>query len=174
MKEGYFIYCIVIQWFEEKDNKRMSNRLIANYIMFRDSKTKQWLLGYAKKKIKIMVKVRKKKGYKIYYKPKIEIKFYERETWCIGWFSHCTIDVGQSDEEVLKSFRAFVDRKVQLNLDNWHRPDERTCRNDRQFYQLMGAFDDWRWSGVDDNGNKTSPPCRCKHCKNQGLIRINH
>ncbi len=40
-----------------------------------------------------------------------------------------------------------------------------------------GAEDRYRWCGSDDDGKTNpgiKPPCRCKHCKEQGVIRINH
>ena len=41
----------------------------------------------------------------------------------------------------------------------------------------MGAEDRWRWHGAEPDGKPTdySPaPCRCKFCKEQGVIRIAH
>jgi len=85
----------------------------------------------------------------------------EHETWCIGWFSHHTFDIGQTDEEALLSFTYFVDRKVMLGEDK---------------YCLMGAEDRWRWHGVLDEKTeeKTEAPCRCDGCKKNGVIRICH
>ena len=85
----------------------------------------------------------------------LKVEFKERESWNLTWFSHETFDIGQTDEEVLDSFEQFVSRR---NSD-----------------QLMGAEDRWLWSGAPDkDGNATPAPCRCEHCKAQGLIRINH
>ncbi len=40
----------------------------------------------------------------------------------------------------------------------------------------MGAEDRWRWKGREPNGgdDESDPPCRCKFCKKQGIIRIGH
>jgi len=39
----------------------------------------------------------------------------------------------------------------------------------------MGAEDRWRWRGFGDDGKEeTSAPCRCKACKEQGVVRIAH
>ena len=41
----------------------------------------------------------------------------------------------------------------------------------------MGAEDRWRWHGAEPSGSNEdhSPaPCRCKFCKEQGVIRIAH
>lgn len=80
--------------------------------------------------------------------------YVEHETWVLGWFTHETLDEGQSDEDALASFEDFVSRK-----------------EDNEDHVLMGAEDRWRWCGE----NQESPaPCRCKACKEQGLIRIGH
>ncbi len=101
------------------------------------------------------------------------IKLVEREVWWLTWFQHVTFDLGQSDQEVLQSFGRFVDRKEQINrregkmVDGfWQEP-----------YCLMGAEDRYRWSGAEPDGDNNScsdPPCRCKYCKEQGVIRIGH
>lgn len=92
--------------------------------------------------------------------PIIIISFYEYESWWIEWFQHATFDIGQTNKEALDSFESFVRR--QLNKD-------KPC--------LMGAEDRWRWCGFEPDGkpeNRSKPPCRCKYCKEQGLIRIGH
>lgn len=92
------------------------------------------------------------------------------ETWCLTWFEHFTFDIGQSDEEALASFERYVRRYDWMQdypYDN--RPKGYLC--------LMGAEDRWRWHGAGKNGERdarTDPPCRCKHCKEQGVIRIGH
>lgn len=102
---------------------------------------------------------------------KAEIVFLRHEVWCEGWFSHWTFDVGQTDDEILKSFSDYVHRIQQYNQKNgkiayfsdgrsyW---DEPIC--------LMGAEDEWRWQGKD----RSDPPCRCDDCKKHGVIRIDH
>ncbi len=90
--------------------------------------------------------------------------FVRNETWCGSWFGHWTFDNGQTDEEVLASFTAFVDRMMLLQ------------DQDRNAYCLMGAEDRYRWCGTKtgEPDERTDPPCRCKHCKEQGVIRIGH
>ena len=78
------------------------------------------------------------------------IEFYEYESWCISWFNHYTFNIELTDEEIKRSFHAFVQRKL---------PD-----HNREKYCLMGADDTWRWS----------EPCRCKHCVKLGKVTINH
>lgn len=99
--------------------------------------------------------------------PVIIIRFYEYETWWITWFQHVTFDIGQSDEEVLESFRRYVRRKKE---------EGRKKYNDSS-YLLMGADEERRWHGAEPDGKpetRSKPPCRCKYCKEQGLIRIAH
>ena len=99
----------------------------------------------------------------------VELSRYE-ETWCPEWFSHKTFDVGQGDGEVLASFHRYVMRYEHMQ-DYWpgEPPEGYRC--------LMGAEDRWRWCGSGEDGardTRTPPPCRCKHCKAQGVIRIGH
>lgn len=99
--------------------------------------------------------------------PVIIIHFLENESWWITWFQHETFDVGQSDEEALVSFSRYIHRKQLQNLKKY---------NDSN-YALMGAEDRYRWHGAEPDGkpeNRSKPPCRCKFCKEQGLIRIAH
>ncbi|HUU93210.1 MAG TPA: hypothetical protein VM238_18605 [Phycisphaerae bacterium] len=96
--------------------------------------------------------------------------FVERETWCLGWFNHWTFDVGQTDQEALASFEVFVARKKDFNHQNPRIVNGLTV----PAHVLMGAEDRWRWSGKADDDQDTPPPCRCKWCKEQGRIRINH
>ncbi len=98
--------------------------------------------------------------------PDVVVEFSGYETWCLTWFQHETFDTGQTDDEVLESFNRFIDRKQRQNL-----------RQGQELNSLlMGAEDRWRWKGTSDGSpdNETEPPCRCKHCKRQGLIRIGH
>ena len=93
------------------------------------------------------------------------------EEWCITWFSHYTFDTGQTDQEVLDSFWDFLMRKgVRIGMGEYGTYDPNA-------YCAMGAEDRWRWCGSSDgshDGDRTDPPCRCKHCKDQGVIRIGH
>lgn len=90
----------------------------------------------------------------------IKVEFRGLDTWCSGWFSHWTFDTGQSDQEVLDSFKEYVERIRYSNLT------EREISS-----LLMGAEDRWRWRGQD---TQTDPPCRCLACKKHGVVRIDH
>ncbi len=95
----------------------------------------------------------------------VELKYHD--VWCEGWFSHYTIDVGLSDADVLASFERYAER-IMYDYDM---PE--AMRDS----MLMGAEDRWRWHGCasgDPQGEKTEAPCRCKHCKEQGLVKIDH
>lgn len=100
----------------------------------------------------------------------LKVEFFENETWHLTWFQHETFDIGQTDQEALDSFENFVRRKEELN-------EKSRWNEDKDAYCLMGAEDRWRWCGAEPNGDvgdKSPAPCRCKHCKEQGLIRIGH
>ncbi len=97
--------------------------------------------------------------------PVMKWRLLEYETWCLEWFTHYTFDVGQSDEEALASFEHYVNRKIEQAEREGKEPN------------LMGAEDRWRWHGQEPDGkpeNNSPPPCRCKYCKEQGVIRIGH
>lgn len=103
---------------------------------------------------------------------KLEIKLLKFDSWNCTWFSHETFDEGQTDQEALDSFEEYVRRIEQHNQKcEWE-------GNEKDMIALMGAEDRWRWEGLktgDPNDNtSTPPPCRCKYCKEQGKIRINH
>lgn len=93
-------------------------------------------------------------------------EFERRESWCLTWFSHHTFDVGQSDEEARESFENYVRRSERLpGFENFESDGVKG-------FTLMGAEDRWRWrSGSDDY---EGIPCRCKFCKEQGVLRIAH
>lgn len=85
--------------------------------------------------------------------------------WWLTWFQHATFDVGLSDDEVLLSFQKHCDRET------------RKAQYAGKEVCLMGAEDRWRWKGADPDGapgSDSPPPCRCKHCKAAGLVRIGH
>lgn len=93
----------------------------------------------------------------------LTVELRERDTWCSGWFSHWTFDTGLSDTEVLSSFQDYVDR-IQFS-----------DRSESEIGGLlMGAQDYWRLCAHGPDGEQTPPPCRCKHCKAQGIVRIDH
>jgi len=98
--------------------------------------------------------------------------FYEFESWVCTWFEHETFDVGQTDQEALDSFEQFVRRYENMQFKIPF-PDPLP----KNYHCLMGAEDRWRWHGAKEDGSpdpESSPPCRCKFCKKQGVIRIGH
>ena len=100
------------------------------------------------------------------------ITFRRWEVWCLEWFQHWTWDVGLSDEEVLNSFGRYVFRTELLNERERGHPSYRQ----EPAYCLMGAEDRYRWRGSKTGApdEHTDPPCRCPHCKEQGVVRIAH
>jgi len=93
-----------------------------------------------------------------------EYEYYEDEVWMLNWFNHITYNLFETDEEVERSFRNFIDRKMQINRKNGHGYTEHHHYNkDRPFYCFMGAEDEWRWK-----------ICRCDDCKRIGKITISH
>ncbi len=82
----------------------------------------------------------------------LKVSFIGYETWCLGWFSHCTFVNDRSDKELQQSFANYVNRRL---LE--HNRDEKG-------YCLMGAEDNWRWK----------EPCHCEVCQKQGMTRIVH
>lgn len=101
----------------------------------------------------------------------IRVHMTHMEEWCLRWFNHFTFDRGLSDQEVLKSFRRYVWRIERLNQ---RAQKFITCEDGSilhvDVHCLMGAEDEWRWSGADD----TPAPCRCEHCVKRGVVMINH
>lgn len=105
----------------------------------------------------------------------IEVKLTHYEEWCCQWFNHFTWDVGDSDAGVLASFQRYVWRMERHNQLHQIKIGEGASAFYTDDVCLMGAEDRWRWSGAnDDNGDPTDPPCRCEHCTEQGVVRINH
>ena len=100
----------------------------------------------------------------------ITVVLERHEEWCCTWFSHWTFDDGQTDAEALTSFQEYVWRYE-------HMQDYYPGDPPEGYLCLMGAEDRWRWTGSGEDGDNnvnTDPPCRCKHCKAQGVIRIGH
>ena len=93
--------------------------------------------------------------------------FKEYETWVGKWFSHETFDIGQTDEEAINSFHAYVNRyEYQQNryYEAINYPNDYHC--------LMGSEEIWRLkSGADDY---EGIPCRCEKCKASGMLMITH
>lgn len=92
-------------------------------------------------------------------------EFKGREAWVLTWFSHETFDVGQTDEEALASFEAFVAEKELLIHEEWENDTPMTI-------SLMGADDRYRWRSGNEDYHEV--PCRCEYCKRDGLLRIAH
>lgn len=102
------------------------------------------------------------------------VTFVHHETWCSGWFNHWTWDREQTDKEVVESFARFVVRMEKFNRQaRWEGADSDP-------YCLMGAEDRIRWcthtnpDGTRVESGGLEPPCRCVHCKEAGVIRIDH
>jgi len=92
-------------------------------------------------------------------------KFLREETWCCGWFQHYTYNTHLSDEELLESFREYVERQRPYICGSDEPYDcylERVPKDRRVC--LMGAEDHWRWK----------EPCRCEHCRERGVVMIDH
>ncbi|MCK5019696.1 MAG: hypothetical protein KAS32_21740 [Candidatus Peribacteraceae bacterium] len=101
------------------------------------------------------------------------------DEWILVWFDHMTFDDGRSDEEAIASFEAFLRRS-----NGYVHNGEIKGVDGR--YVSMGADERWRWHGkvYSDNFDpenadfslidKGDAPCRCKYCKELGLIKICH
>lgn len=175
-EQTYPIYCRTAQWLEPKDPQKeypeswtkdapegkFWNSCISRYQGYREEPTtsqlekeaREWWERYLQKHPEVS-------------NPIIIILFVEKETWWITWFQHETFDTGQSNEEVLASFQRYIQRKEDQARREGKDPE----------YYLMGAGDKWRWHGAEPDGkpeDRSDPPCRCKHCKEQGIIRIAH
>ena len=112
---------------------------------------------------------------------RLSVDFLYYESWCVSWFSHWTFDTGQDDPEALASFHRYVDRVKLYNETHgeWitYRHEGVDTRRWSEAICLMGAEDSWRWKAAsEDNPDNpdATPPCRCKHCKKQGVLRIGH
>ena len=121
----------------------------------------------------------KKEGVGAWSDVKLESKFIGEETWVLSWFWHSRIDIGESDQEVLASFRRYVERRRQQNAEAYDKWDGVGYFTEP--YCLMGAEDEWRWisrgegTGIIGTGQTTGPaPCRCEGCRVNGVVRIDH
>jgi hypothetical protein len=90
-------------------------------------------------------------------------KYIEDETWVLQWFNHFTLNKFNNDNEAIKSFEQFVDRKTELNLQNGHYRDDMNSNSKEPYYCLMGAEDRYRWE-----------VCHCEHCQKGDWTIINH
>lgn len=159
-------------WMLTEDGKVLNRTSF--YKMFRDETSPEqarifalgWWNNYAREKVSYG-----SSKPLIHYRPKnvqIEVQFLGWETWCLQWFSHYTFNIHLSDTELLRSFNAFVGRKLPdtqiLLLGHDHPLRQEAKEEGRHLHCLMGAEDRWRWNG----------PCRCEHCQEQGIVRIDH
>jgi hypothetical protein len=148
------------------------------YKMFKEEQTQEQLDEYVKNWWEEFIKNRKEENRPILNPilKHLTSKYVCHETWVLNWFQHATFDTGQSNEEVLESFNKYVDR-IQENNERIECQYPEELWHEKGHLCLMGAEDRWRWHGAEPNGgpNDHSPaPCRCKHCKEQGVIRIAH
>lgn len=147
--------------------------------MYKEEKSKEELDAISKEWFEKFIKTKNEEGKHSILNSEIlylKIEFKKFDTWNLTWFQHETFDEGQTDEEALRSFEDFVTR-----IEDKNRKIENAYPEDDWYKQghqcLMGAEDRWRWCGAEPNGelNDRSPaPCRCKFCKEQGVIRIGH
>ena len=82
----------------------------------------------------------------------IDFKEVGKATWRLGYYSHETFETFKNKKEAFASFRAFVDAEIQ----RCHDTGEDTSI-------LEGADDEKRWK-----------ICKCKDCKEDGRVVINH
>ena len=158
-ENAYPIYKFSFSWTQDSVPEDGPKVIISNGTgfskMFKEEKTqseldaiaKEWWDQYLSKNEEINPVLKNSKAY-----------FFEFETWHLTWFQHETFDAGQTDEQALDNFEKFVRRKEPM----------------LEKFTLMGAEDRWRWHGTDGESGDMPAPCRCKHCKEQGLIRIAH
>ena len=179
-EQAYPIYSFAAKWIEDGDHDpkyiwmheglpegRIWNTTVEQYCMFRQEMTPSELHHEADQLWTKYIEARAEKHPSDWI---VTVLFVRYETWCGSWFQHWTFDVGQSDKEALASFGRFVCRMTPLC--NRHRE----LPKDQQ-YCLMGAEDRRRWCGSGEDGDpntRTNPPCRCRYCKEQGVIRIGH
>lgn len=183
-EQKYPIYKFYFKWIQDGEHKdeygsnhkglrkgRIHN-LTSIHQMYKEELTDKEL---RKKALNMFRHWNKEDKFKNVSQLKINIKFLHYETWCLGWFSHWTFDIGQSDADAVNSFDKFVWRIRQQNTKNGYDDDGRSYEgNILPYYCLMGAEDRYRWSGKNDNDEQTEPPCRCSGCKKNGIIRIVH
>jgi len=94
----------------------------------------------------------------------LKCKYLGRDSWVLNWFNHMTLNVHLSDEDLLRSFRNYVDRITSQNERNGHYHNNQNPSSKLPYVCLMGADDRWRWKG----------PCRCEHCVRRGVTFIDH
>lgn len=173
----YPIYCVEIRWVQDGEHdpdypkgwEGLPEGRIHNYTnlnrMYREDPGKaevertmrdEWWPKYVEAKL----------ADKHVSAPEITAELKWRESWCLTWFQHWTFDDGRTDAEFRQSFEAYVrrhEREQDWVSAGGDPPEGYIC--------LMGAEDRWRWTGETD---KSEPPCRCEHCRAQGVVRISH
>lgn len=161
--QAFPIYFFSIKWNEVASGKTTPNAA-SHSIMYREEQSQEQLSQEIKKEVDRIKEKREVTDLVIEY----NLRMYE--TWNLQWFSHYTFDIGQTDEEAIDSFEQFVQRheSYQGRLIEFTGDLNKIC--------LMGAEDRYRWHSVDNNKlqDYRQVPCRCIHCKEQGLLRINH
>jgi len=157
---AYPIYRIIVKWRGPKGKDDTSF-----YKMYREDPGKDAVLAWLKDEWWPQFCRHPRRASKRLSDPSFEIRGPYHETWCLEWFCHYTFDMGQTDEEALASFERYV-RRHEHKQRPGYRGDDYIC--------LMGAEDRWRWYGEPPVEAGNPPPCRCRHCQEQGVLRIGH
>ncbi len=87
-----------------------------------------------------------------------EATFLHDETWCQAWFSHTSLNVRLSDDDLRADFFRYISRETARGRKRF--PDDPRMWTSG----LMGAEEIWRWAG----------PCRCEHCVRREVVKIGH
>ena len=179
-EKAYQVYHLGVVWHQDGDSeysKSLKNGRIRNstssYRMYKKETSYDDVRNVG---LKWWAKISNKEKYdgKHLLLIRIEVIFQGYETWCGSWFNHWTFDMGQTDEEVVRSFERFVYRKTILNEKNGHYNNQwHSIAEDNPYYCLMGAEDRYRWSASEEYG-ADKIPCRCEGCKKYGVLRICH
>lgn len=160
--QAYPIYKVSIKWtqLDVDHNHRIDNCSTCS-LMFKQELSKPEIEGLINKYETSVIKKY----------PKLDVEFnsksmvlFEYETWVLHWFCHSTLNHYLTDQDILKSFSEYIDRYKRLN------------KYDPKYRSLMGADEIWRWRAIDptDHSKESPPPCRCKTCTDQGVVRIFH
>lgn len=145
---AYPIFSFNLRWKQDASDDPAHGRM--NNSTGQDHMFRQWP---TEKEIKCLVDELKASRKELSItKMEVKFSFLRFETWCLGWFNHCTFDDGRSNAEFMRSFDNYVDR---------------CSRNE---IQLMGAEDRWRWTTSDGS----ELPCRCDGCKSLEMVRVGH
>jgi len=161
MKEiKYPIYKFSLRWNQDD----YQNNSVGCSIMYKEIPTKEKLNNDLEEYKNYIEQLQIEKNHPVINWLEEKYEYYEDEVWMLNWFNHITYNLFETDEEVERSFRNFIDRKMQINRKNGHGYTEHHHYNkDRPFYCFMGAEDEWRWK-----------ICRCDDCKRIGKITISH